>query len=60
MAGVRGWALAQVFCQRLEAELAGVDAAYLAADDLPVELLGKPARIWLDHGVCRVQRLLGS
>ena len=60
VAGVRGWALAQVFCQRLEAELVGVDAAYLAADDLPVELLGKPARIWLDHGVCRVQRLLGS
>lgn len=60
VAGVRGWAQAQVFCQRLEAELVGVDAAYLAADDLPVELLGKPARIWLDRGVCRVQRLLGS
>ena len=60
VAGVRGWAQAQVFCQRLEAELVGVDAAYLAADDLPVELLGKPARIWLDQGVCRVQRLLGS
>lgn len=60
VAGVRGWGQAQVFCQRLEAELVGVDAAYLAADDLPVELLGKPARIWLDQGVCRVQRLLGS
>lgn len=60
VAGVRGWAQAQVFCQRLEAELVGVDAAYLAADDLPVELLGKPARIWLDRGICRVQRLLGT
>jgi septum site-determining protein MinC len=60
VAGVRGWSQAQVFCQRLEAELVGVDAAYLAADDLPVELLGKPARIWLDRGVCRVQRLPGS
>jgi septum site-determining protein MinC len=60
VAGVRGWAQAQVFCQRLEAELVGVDAAYLAADDLPVELLGKPARIWLQQGVCRVQRLPGS
>ena len=50
VAGVRGWAQAQIFCQRLEAELVGVDAAYLAADDLPVELLGKPARIWLDRG----------
>src|SRR5581483_10503285 len=54
VAGVRGWPLAQVFCQRLEAELVGVDAAYLAADDLPVELLGKPARIWLPEGICRV------
>jgi septum site-determining protein MinC len=60
VAGVRGWAQAQVFCQRLEAELVGVDAAYLAADDLPVELLGKPARIWLAQGVCRVHRLPGS
>ena len=60
VAGVRGWPRAQVFCQRLEAELVGVDAAYLAADDLPVDLLGKPARIWLDQGVCRVGRLPGS
>jgi len=60
VAGVRGWLRAQVFCQRLEAELVGVDAAYLAADDLPVDLLGKPARIWLDQGICRVGRLPGS
>ena len=45
VAGVRGWPLAQV---------------YLAADDLPVDLLGKPARIWLAEGVCRVGRLPGS
>jgi septum site-determining protein MinC len=60
VAGVRGWPRAQILCQRLEAELVGVDAAYLAADDLPVDLLGKPARIWLDQGVCRVARLPGS
>jgi hypothetical protein len=60
VAGVRGWQRAQVLCQRLEAELVGVDAAYLAADDLPVDLLGKPARIWLAEGVCRVGRLPGS
>ncbi len=60
VAGVRGWPQAQVFCQRLEAELVGVDAAYLAADDLPADLHGKPARIWLDQGVCRAARLPGS
>ena len=50
VAGVRGCAQAQIFCQRLEAELVGVDAAYIPADDLPVELLGRPARIWLEAG----------
>ncbi len=48
VAGVRGAAEAQIFCQRLEAELVGVDAAYIAADDLPVDLWGGPARIWLE------------
>ena len=44
VAGVRGCSGAQIFCQRLEAELVGIDAAYIPADELPVELLGKPAR----------------
>ena len=60
VAGVRGAAEAQIFCQRLEAELVGVDAAYLAADDLPVDLCGRPARVWLEGGVCRVARLFGA
>jgi septum site-determining protein MinC len=42
VAGVRGAKDARVFCQRLEAELVGVDAAYVMADDLPATLLGKP------------------
>jgi septum site-determining protein MinC len=60
VAGVRGAAEAQIFCQRLEAELVGVDAAYIAADDLPVQLWGGPARIWLEGGVCRLARLPGA
>jgi septum site-determining protein MinC len=60
VAGVRGWPQAQVFCQRLEAELVGVDAAYLAADDLPADLVGKPVRVWLDQGRCRLARLPGA
>ena len=60
VAGVRGAVEAQIFCQRLEAELVGVDAAYIAADDLPVQLWGGPARIWLEAGVCRVARLPGA
>src|SRR5882724_10731546 len=57
VAGVRGSAGAQIFCQRLEAELVGIDAAYIAAEDLPAELLGRPVRVWSDDGVCRLARL---
>ncbi|HET6150253.1 MAG TPA: septum site-determining protein MinC [Polyangia bacterium] len=57
VAGVRGCAGAQIFCQRLEAELVGIDAAYVPADELPVEFLGRPARVWLEAGVCRLAGL---
>jgi septum site-determining protein MinC len=57
VAGVKGATDAQIFCHRLEAELVGIDAAYLAADDLPAELIGKAVRIWLDAGVCRLAPL---
>jgi septum site-determining protein MinC len=57
VAGVRGCAGAQIFCQRLDAELVGIDAAYIPAEELPVEFLGKPARVWLDGGVCRLASL---
>jgi septum site-determining protein MinC len=60
VAGVRGCAQAQIFCQRFEAELVGIDAAYVAADDLPAELQGNPVRIWLDGGACRFARLASA
>jgi septum site-determining protein MinC len=57
VAGVRGAREARIFCQRLEAELVGIDAAFLAADDLPAERLGKPAQIALDGSCCVVTPL---
>lgn len=57
VAGVRGAADAQIFCQRLEAELVGIDAAYVPADDLPPDLVGKAVRIWLEAGACRFARI---
>jgi septum site-determining protein MinC len=56
VAGVRGARSAQIFCLRLEAELVGVDAAYVVSDDIPAAARGLPARIWLDaaDGRCRV------
>ena len=57
VAGVRGDRDARIFCQRLEAELVGVDAAYLAAEDIPGDLFGRPAQVWLEDGRCRVKAL---
>lgn len=62
VAGVRGARNAQIFCLRIEAELVGVDAAYLVSDDIPPALRGQAARVWLDpdDGRCRVGALPAS
>ena len=57
VAGVRGAAGAQVFCLRLEAELIGIDAAYLTSEDLPPGLRGRGVRVWLENGRCQVAAL---
>jgi septum site-determining protein MinC len=57
VAGVRGATDAQIFCHRLEAELVGIDAAYVPADGLPADLMGKAVRIWLAGGICRFSRI---
>jgi septum formation inhibitor MinC len=59
VAGVRGATTAQIFCLRLEAELVGIDAAYLVSEDLPTPagLQGRGARVWLEDGRCRVEAL---
>jgi septum site-determining protein MinC len=54
VAGARGERSARIFCQRLEAELVGVDAAYVTAEGLPTELFGKAAQVWLDDERCVV------
>ena len=59
VAGVRGATTAQIFCLRLEAELIGVDAAYLVSEDIPSALQGRGARVWLEDGRCRVEPLPG-
>jgi septum site-determining protein MinC len=57
VAGVRGARDARIFCQRLEAELVGIDAAYLTADDIACERRGKPAQVALDGARCVVTAL---
>ena len=57
VAGVRGAREARIFCLRLEAELVGIDVAYLTAEDLAPERFGKPAQIMLAEGRCVVAPL---
>ena len=57
VAGVRGAKDTRIFCQRLEAELVGIDAAYLTAEALPREHFGKPAQVWLDGDRCVIATL---
>src|SRR6185295_3121816 len=52
IAGARGWLEARIFCARLEAELVGIDAAYIAAEDLPRDRTGKAVQIVLRGGRC--------
>jgi septum site-determining protein MinC len=57
IAGARGERSARIFCQRLEAELVGIDTAYLTADDLPREHLRKSAQVSLEGDRCAVMPL---
>jgi septum site-determining protein MinC len=59
VAGVRGATTAEIYCLRLEAELIGIDAAYLVSEDIPSALQGRGARIWLEDGRCRLEPLPG-
>jgi septum site-determining protein MinC len=57
VAGARGAREARIFCQRLEAELVGIDTATVTAESLPADRFGKPAQISFDAGRCLVSPL---
>ncbi len=58
IAGARGRRDAQVFCQALDAELVGVDVGYVTNEDIPADLRGGPARVFLtEQGTCTITPL---
>lgn len=57
VAGAHGARQARIYCQRLDAELVGIDSVYLTADDIPPERLGLPAQIFVDSGRCVIAPL---
>jgi len=54
IAGAQGYAGAQIFCQKLEAELVAVGGAYVLSDDIPADRRGRPSQILLADGECRI------
>ena len=57
MAGADGNQTAHIFCRRLAAELVAIDGFYRMAEDLPENLLEKPAHAWLEDGILTIKAL---
>lgn len=57
LAGVSGDTTARIFCHSLEAELISVAGYYRIRDDMPEDLIGQPAQIFLDHERVRIEPL---
>ena len=48
LAGAQGNEKARIFCREFRAELVAVAGHYKVLDEIPKELHGKPAQVWLD------------
>jgi septum site-determining protein MinC len=58
VAGAHGARDAQVFCLALEAELVGVDTGYVSSENIPPDLWGGAARVFLKpDGTCAIVAL---
>ena len=57
LAGAQGNEKARIFCREFHAELVAVAGHYKVLDEIPKELRGKPAQVWLDGGQLRVESM---
>ncbi len=57
LAGAHGNEEARIFVRSLEADLIAIAGCYLRADEIPENLRGKPAQVYLDHGDIKVTEL---
>src|SRR5512134_2194276 len=57
VAGVSGDTDARIFCHSLEAELISVAGFWRVRDDIPEQLIGKPAQIFLDRERVEIEPL---
>lgn len=57
LCGVSGNSETRIFCQSLEAELVSVAGNYRVLEEIPADLRGKPAQIWLDNDRLNIEPL---
>jgi septum site-determining protein MinC len=57
MAGAQGLAEARIFVQKLDAELVAIAGAYVMSEDIPRQLRGKAAQVFIENGECRLSAL---
>ena len=48
---------ARIYCRKFQPELLGIDRLVRTAEDIGMQLHGKPAQIWLDGGAIRMASL---
>lgn len=54
IAGAAGYPEARIFCQKLEAELICIAGAYMLADDMPADRVGRAVQVFIEHGECHI------
>lgn len=57
LAGAQGNEKARIFCRAFHAELVAVAGHYKVLEDIPAELHGRPAQVWLENGELRIAAL---
>jgi len=57
---VSGNTSTRIFCQSLEAELVSVAGNFRVLEEIPADLRGKPAQIWLDKDRLNIEPLVDT
>ena len=57
LAGAQGNAKARIFCREFLAELVAIAGHYKVLEEIPRDLRGKPAQVWLDGDELKIEKL---
>ena len=57
LAGAHGDESARIFCREFHAELVAIAGQYKVFEDLPADVRGRPAQVWLENGKLCVAEL---